>query len=464
MKKFAFILALLMVISVVSGCASVTPGDSLTLADDNIAANDIASAVHPEGDGVIAPTSYTTAQLETLAAAINVSNVSSIQTSASTNRNDAAMTTQEAMEGGNQMRILRTDSGTYCLYYKRMNMLRDNPGDGNTLSQLGLNEFRLVAVRDGTTTQIYPDYCVYDGLNMMADASGTVYFVTAASGRIYRPDLDEDAAMTVWKLNASNDRVVGYTTRLPFASNDTYNYTTALLDNTAEKMYVIFAGDTTIAWATFDLNTQLWEKDIRTCNVGERYDYGYAFSDNGKIILVGQNADCTKLAMFKIDDPTVEGLATTIIANAADGENIECMANGDAYYDNGSVYVVYKNGGLSYVASVGCADMVSTVSTTDIAAATAKKFAKGPDGKLYILTMPYTSANASLDIWIASSETNLEYQLVKTSNFATSVVMSGDGFSATGARNGSNNDVVDCFFGGTNNVWYRFSVTLPGLK
>ena len=425
--------------------------------------------------------------------------------------------------GGHEMRVVRTENGTYATYLIRES---GSPTEAHPSWDYGEVEFALIKITPTGSrvifTDVYPQAMGSCTPNVLRGENGKLY-VTALADDKERPWGRGGAWLRIYEVDTSTDEVthVGRANPLYETSgyyDHGYGYTMPIIDVKHGKLYGLYCGGDVpgyMVWYNYDLNTGVWDTTCHTATIPSRDCYingypdgagGFSFVVQRDITIGGLKQltgfDFTSTSGYIFDalylyhaaDPDVPALTETVVREPVytsegyknTGKNrIDSISH---YGEGGCTYLDRKNRlHVIYTHKVGNESTrtvyhaVYSADGTEIMNEPVPKsllpnngtrkmegefaMTQGKSGKYYILYQPTYGYSGKTMLGIFSSSDGLSFTEVtpptELTDAAGNSVEPGK-LSVGNSRNRSLEDgIIPVLFNGSGNVYYYYSVRLP---
>ncbi|MBQ7921634.1 MAG: hypothetical protein IJ325_03535 [Clostridia bacterium] len=266
---------------------------------------------------------------------ISVSDVNSILAANEMSLASGRLNPYSAVHGGQQMRVVHTERGTYTAFVKFF----DDVYGGET-------EFYVAKIdNDNKVTLLYYGEYFSDAstvqLNIGQDTNGDIVVTTTTL-----------RDLNVYLFDAETDAVTAYTQNAVFTSGFTPAYSQTMFDFEGREISAFYCGtpgktqesdDFLLEWFTFDMNTMQWTAES-TYYIFEdihRHAYLYPFPDgNGGAYIVGEaNPYISALTGLENVEPqhkfTFDRLRLFHIPDLSSNENITHVMIQEPYTERG---------------------------------------------------------------------------------------------------------------------------------
>ncbi|MBE6569147.1 MAG: hypothetical protein E7658_02875 [Ruminococcaceae bacterium] len=306
-------------------------------------------------------TEFSTEVLEIIPAKheISIEDVQSILAANDLRTNYTKFYPYPGYHGGQQMRVVHTERGTYTAFVKT---LGDETGIQNYYVAKIDNDHQVTLLHYGEFTSDKNEVL----LNIAQDTNGDILVA-----------ITSHVELEILVFDHETDAMTKYASTAVFSSGETPKYTQAMFDFANRKIYAFYnggmgTGNYLLEWITFDMENKEWSDNsiyTRIEGIG-RHCYLYPFPDgNGGAYIVGKRADTISLAenlvhadvhkyvwdnirLFHIPDLTsAENITHTMVQDAYSEKADEGIWNevSIGYYGNvfmdkdGYLHIIYRN-------------------------------------------------------------------------------------------------------------------------
>ncbi len=228
--------------------------------------------------------------------------------------------TNNAIHGGHQTRIVRTDNGTYAVVITNETFESD---DEHPYWVMGVATFSILKVKSDSCEILYATEYPNNQSSLVpyifSGKDGKVYVVLPAddtefywkgilklqAGKCTEADVKSGAWLGVYVIDTYTDTVEHVAeSRYPFDTSvfDDHGYgkPTAVVDWKTRKIYAMFNGAQApayIAWFIYDMDTGEWDPQCHTLTIEYRRDYFNAYPDGeGGVVFVIQRVNSLEAA------------------------------------------------------------------------------------------------------------------------------------------------------------------------
>lgn len=426
--------------------------------------------------------------------------------------NSATQAAGNGIHSGHQTRIVYTEHGIYSAYVTNT---QNKTVNGRTAKT---NTFTIFKIQNGQSTALYSDDFPADSssVNIMQDTqTGDVYVAAIPTNKYVQPQ--EPAWLAMYRVDAETDEITKVFTTLDFEVPSQpvhgYGYSQPIMDVANRKIYALYSGGDGsqkadaekdvgdwgyFAWAIYDMESGQWEDTMRTIRTNYRFCYHYAYADgNGGISFITQR-DVTKesvghseishakyvwdeLDLFVIPNMYEEEYEQYVLLEAdysQIGENKYPESLHYEYYkdDDGLMHVLYMqryyrlpSGMVTertlYHAVYDGTELIYHEKFELQGGETqyAVKMGQTDSGLHYIVAIPYYTDDMTVQVWTATDEQGLHYELDSTHTYEGYTMSCNP--TATGPRSLSTdgNDIHIWFANsGSNGKYdvYTFTITM----